>query len=128
MAKRLNISLSDKADELLQSLARDCGMSVSQCLSQIILRNHAQFRVLFALPISRPGWDNRASPPARGHPNRVSVEVSSRRHVTMSVPLMLEWKSQTSAYFPAVAGAVNMAVPPRPATLTSKPPVLDVTV
>ena len=41
---------------------------------------------------------------------------------------MLEWKSQTSAYFPAVAGAVNMAVPPRPATLTSKPPVLDVTV
>ena len=49
MAKRLNISLSDKADELLQSLARDCEMSVSQCLSQIILRNHAQFRVLFAL-------------------------------------------------------------------------------
>lgn len=41
---------------------------------------------------------------------------------------MLEWKSQTSAYFPAVAGAVSVAVPPRPATLTSKPPVLDVTV
>ena len=41
---------------------------------------------------------------------------------------MSEWKSQTSAYFPAVAGAVNMAVPPRPATLTSKPPALDVIV
>ena len=41
---------------------------------------------------------------------------------------MSEWKSQTSAYFPAVAGAVNVAVPPRPATLTSKPPALDVIV
>lgn len=49
MPKRLNISLSDRAEELLQSLARDCGMSVSQCLSQIVLRNHAQFRALFAL-------------------------------------------------------------------------------
>lgn len=49
MAKRLNISLSDKAEELLQSLAQDCGMSVSQCLSQLVLRNHAQFRALFAL-------------------------------------------------------------------------------
>lgn len=49
MAKRLNISLSDRADELLQSLAQDCGMSVSQCLSQLVLRNHAQFRSLFAL-------------------------------------------------------------------------------
>ena len=41
---------------------------------------------------------------------------------------MSEWKSHTSAYFPAVAGAVNVAVPPRPATLTSKPPALDVIV
>jgi hypothetical protein len=49
MAKRLNISLSDKADELLQSLAADCEMSVSQCLSQMVLRNHTQFRALFAL-------------------------------------------------------------------------------
>lgn len=49
MPKRLNISLSDKAEELLQSLASDCGMSVSVCLNQLILRNHTQFRALFAL-------------------------------------------------------------------------------
>ena len=49
---RKTISLQDKSIEILQHLAEDCGMDVSQCINQLILRHSGDIRKRFALDVS----------------------------------------------------------------------------
>ena len=50
MTKRRRVSLPDDADELLQALMADCGMDLSQTITQLIRRYHPDLRELFAAP------------------------------------------------------------------------------
>ena len=49
---RKTISLQDKSIEMLQRLAEDCGMDVSQCVNQLILRHSGDIRKRFSLDVS----------------------------------------------------------------------------
>ena len=48
---RKNISIPDDANDILQSLATDCGMDYSQCITQLLRRHHNDIRTLFSINV-----------------------------------------------------------------------------
>ena len=50
---RKTVSLPDDASNILQTLATDCGMDASQCITQLIRRHSDDIRNLFAIDVSK---------------------------------------------------------------------------
>ena len=48
---RKTVSLPDDASSILQTLAIDCGMDASQCITQLLRRHHNDIRTLFSINV-----------------------------------------------------------------------------
>ena len=81
---RKTVSLLDDASSLLQTLATDCGMDASQCITQLIRRHSDDIRNLFAIDVSKR---MQSYAPVLTIASNVSVEsVPEQVRVSQSVP------------------------------------------
>ena len=87
---RKTVSLPDDASSILQTLAIDCGMDASQCITQLIRRHSDDIRNLFAIDVSKRMQSYAPVPTVASNVSAESVPEQVRMSKSVPEPIAVE--------------------------------------